>query len=301
MTDGSVYSPKNYDPDFLGPLTLRNALKHSINTIAVKLGMEVGLETVVQTAKDYGITTSIQPYPSTSIGAASVIPIQMAAAYSVFANTGVHVEPRFITRVEDADGTVLWETQPVRKQVASPQVTAIVRDMMSTVINNGSGYPARDPANGGLPYSVPAAGKTGTTNEGADVWFIGYTPTLLAGIWFGFDRPHKIAAGAAGGRFAGPVWGRFMNAVYVGDDPQLPIPEPWTWPDGIIALQIDSLTGLLASPGCPAERVYTEYFIPGTEPTEVCDPYSTSGLFGVPLGVPVDTAPRGRPPEQHRP
>jgi penicillin-binding protein 1A len=289
MSDGSVYSPKNYDPDFRGPLTLRDALKHSINTIAVKLGLDVGLETVVQTAKDYGITTRVLPYPSTSIGAPSVIPMQMAAAYSVFANAGVHVQPRYITRVEDADGNVLWETRVQRKQVANDQVTAIVRDMMSTVINNGSGYPARDPANKGLPYSVPAAGKTGTTNDGTDVWFIGFTPTLLATVWFGFDRPHTIAPGAAGGRFAAPVWGRFMNSVYVapeGATPMLPTPEPWSWPEGIVVKTVDRLTGLLASDLCPADRAYTEYFIPGTEPTALC---GTNGGFMGPLGQPIDT------------
>lgn len=283
MSDGSVYSPKNYDPDFRGPLTLRDALKHSVNTITVKLGMDVGLETVVQTAKDYGITTRVLPYPSTSIGAPSVIPMQMAAAYSVFANAGTRVQPRYITRVDDADGNVLWETRVERKQVANDQVSAIVRDMMASVVNNGTGYPARDPANKGLPYSVPAAGKTGTTNDGTDVWFIGFTPTLLATVWFGFDRPHTIAPGAAGGRFAAPVWGRFMSSLYVGDTPELPTPEAWRWPEGIIAKKVDRLTGLLASDMCPADRAYTEFFIPGSEPTQVC------GASSVPLGQPVDT------------
>ncbi len=288
MSDGTVYSPKNYDPDFRGPLTLRDALKHSVNTIAVKLGMDVGLEAVVQTAKDYGINTSVLPYPSTSIGAASVVPMQMAAAYTVFANSGVRVEPRFITRVEDAEGRVLWQTEPERKEVANAQVAAIVRDMMSTAVNNGSGYPARDPANKGLPYSVPAAGKTGTTNDGTDVWFIAFTPTLLASVWFGYDRPKTIVRGATGGRFAAPVWGRFMNSVYIGDSPELAMPSPWPWPEGIIAKEVDRETGMLASDACPAARIYTEYFIPGTEPTQLCDPFAAGGgLFGVPLGKPV--------------
>jgi penicillin-binding protein 1A len=288
MSDGTVYSPKNYDPDFLGPLTLRNALKHSINTVTVKLGMDVGLESVVQTARDFGISTRVLPYPSTSIGAASVYPMEMASAYSAFANAGVRAVPRYITRVEDSDGNVLWETQPQRKQVAKEQVTAITRDLMITVINNGTGAPARDRANHGLPYTVPAAGKTGTTNDGTDVWFIGFTPTLLTSVWFGFDRPHTISPGATGGRFAAPVWGRFMSSVYTGDNPELPLPEPWAMPAGIITKQVDSLTGLLASDACPADRVYTEYFIPGTEPTELCDPSAgMGGMFGVPLGRPV--------------
>ncbi|MEO5510485.1 MAG: PBP1A family penicillin-binding protein [Longimicrobiales bacterium] len=287
MSDGTVYSPKNYDPDFRGPLTLRDALKHSVNTITVKLGMDVGLETVVQTAKDYGIRTSVLPFPSTSIGAASVIPMEMAAAYTVFANAGVRAEPRYITRVDDAEGRVLWQTSPQRKEVANSQVAAIVRDMMTTVVNNGTGYPARDPANKGLPYSVPAAGKTGTTNDGTDVWFIGFTPTLLATVWFGYDRPRTIVPGASGGRFAAPVWGRFMNSIYIGDKPELPTPATWTLPEGLLAIQVDRETGLLPSATCPANRRYTELFIPGTEPGALCDPYANAGLFGTPLGRPV--------------
>ena len=297
MSDGSIYSPKNYDPGFMGPMSLRNALKHSINTITVQLGLDVGLETVVQTAKTYGITTPVPPYPSTSIGAPSVIPMQMASAYSVFANAGTRVSPRYITRVEDAEGRVLWQTKPERRDVADPGVTSIVRDMMSTVINNGTGYPARDPARGGLSYSIPAAGKTGTTNDATDVWFIGFTPTLLATVWFGFDRPRGIVPGAAGGRFAAPVWGRFMKSVYTGDTTELPTPPAWTWPENIVAIQIDSASGKLPGEGCGQAVVYTEYFIPGTQPNETCDPFTgAGGLFGAPVRPIPDTLDRPRRP-----
>jgi penicillin-binding protein 1A len=294
MDDGSVYSPRNYDPDFRGPMTLRDALKFSVNTIAVQLGMDVGLESVAQTAHDYGIATPVPAYPSTPIGAASVIPIQLAAAYTVFANAGTYVAPRFITRVEDAEGRVLWDTQPSAKVVADSLATAIVRDLMRSVVDNGSGYPARNPAEGGLPYAIPAAGKTGTTNDNTDVWFVGFTPNLLAAVWFGFDRPRRILPNAAGGVYAAPVWGSFMRSVYAGDEPELPAPGPWRMPEGVVALQVDRQTGHLASPWCPPERTYTEYFIRGTEPTEVCDPYRGTGLFGTPLRGTPDTLP-GRP------
>jgi penicillin-binding protein 1A len=288
MSDGSVYSPKNYDPDFRGPLTLRDALRSSINTIAVQLGLDVGLENVVQTARTYGITTDIPAYPSTSIGAAAVIPMQLTTAYSVFANAGVQVQPRYVTRVEDSQGRVLWQDPPERKRVANEEVTSIVRSMLGTVLDNGSGYPARDPAQGGLPYSVPAGGKTGTTNDGTDVWFAGFTPDLVATVWFGFDRPRTIISNAAGGRFAAPVWGRFMRSIYTGDNPELPTPEPWTWPSTIVTKQVDRETGKLASEVCPLDRTYTEYYIAGTEPTEACDPFmGGGGLFGAPLGRPV--------------
>jgi penicillin-binding protein 1A len=282
LDDGTVYAPKNYDPDFRGPLTLREALKFSVNTIAVKLGLDIGLEAVAQTAREYGISTPVPPYPSTSIGAPSVIPLELTAAYTVFANAGTYVEPRFITRVTDSQGRVLWETQPTSRQVADPQVAAIVRDLMRTVVDNGTGYPARNPAQGDLPYTVPAAGKTGTTNDATDVWFVGFTPNLLATVWFGFDRPRRILPGAAGGQYAGPVWGQFMRRVYFEQPAELPVPPPWGFPEGVVARQVDRRSGKLASEFCAGE-VYTEYFVEGTEPTDVCDPISGAGLFGAPL------------------
>jgi penicillin-binding protein 1A len=289
LEDGSVYTPKNYDPDFRGPLTLRDALKFSINTIAVKLGLDVGLEAVAQTAREYGINTPVPPYPSTSIGAPSVIPLELSAAYTVFANAGTWVAPRFIVRVADAQGRTLWETQPTRRQVADPQVAAIVRDLMRTALDNGTGYPARNPAQGNLPYSVPAAGKTGTTNDATDVWFVGFTPNLLATVWFGFDRPRRILPGAAGGQYAGPVWGQFMRQVYFGEPPELPVLPTWEFPEGVAARQIDRRSGKLASDFCAGE-VYTEYFVEGTEPNDVCDPYSGAGLFGAPMRrLPTDS------------
>jgi penicillin-binding protein 1A len=292
LEDGTVYAPKNYDPDFRGPLTLREALKFSVNTIAVKLGLDVGLEAVAQTAREYGISSPVPPYPSTPIGAPSVIPLELTAAYSVFANAGTYVVPRFIVRVTDAQGRRLWETQPTSRQVADPQVAAIVRDLMRTVVDNGTGYPARNPAQGDLPYSVPAAGKTGTTNDATDVWFVGFTPNLLATVWFGFDRPRRILPGAAGGQYAGPVWGQFMRQVYFGNPPELPVLQPWEFPEGVTARQIDRRSGKLASDFCAGDQVYTEYFVEGTEPTEVCDPYSGAGLFGAPLQrLPTDSVP----------
>jgi penicillin-binding protein 1A len=288
MPDGSEYSPKNYDPEFRGALTLRDALKFSINTVTVRLGMDIGLETVARTAREFGIRTPVYPYPSMPIGAADVVPMQLAEAYTVFANGGSRARARPILRVEDAAGRVLWQPQPEVEQVANPLAVAIARDLLQTALNNGTGYPARNPAEGGLPYSVPAAGKTGTTNDATDVWFAGFTPDLLAVVWFGFDRPKRIMGNAAGGRLAAPVWGRFMRDVYAGDDPELETPAPWSWPDGVVARTIDGDSGLLANEWCPSNTV-TEYFIAGTEPSEACSPYR-GGLFGAPIrGLLPDT------------
>jgi penicillin-binding protein 1A len=288
--DGSVYSPQNFDPDFRGPLTLRDALKFSVNTVAVKLGLEVGLSTVVQTARQMGLRTTIEPYPSTPIGAADVVPLQLAEAYTVFANTGTLVRSRHILRVEDSDGRVLWEPRPEREVAVLDSMTAaITRDLLRTALDNGTGYNVRNPALGNLPYEVPAAGKTGTTNDATNVWFVGFTPDLLGVVWFGFDRPRKIMNSATGGGLAAPVWGAFMRSVYYGDTKELEVPAPWPWPEGITTRRVDRETGKLASQWCPEQNAYTEFFIPGTEPTEACGP--GGGLFGAPFRpLGVDTA-----------
>jgi penicillin-binding protein 1A len=287
LPDGTVYSPKNYDPDFRGPVSLRDALKYSINTVTVRLGLDIGLEAVAQTARDFGIRTTVHPYPSMPIGANDVVPMQLAEAYTVFATNGRRARARPILRVEDASGNVIWQPSPEIDQVASPAANALTRDLLQTALNNGTGYAVRDPARGALPYSIPAAGKTGTTNDATDVWFAGFTPNLLAVVWFGFDRPKHIMTNAAGGGLAAPVWGRFVREVYRGDTPELPVPEPWPWPEGIVTRSIDRETGRLANEWCPY-NVVTEYFISGTEPSEACSPYR-GGLFGAPPRMPGDT------------
>lgn len=280
MGNGQIYSPGNSDGIFHGPVTLREALKKSINVVAVKLGQEVGMETVVQYARRLGLTTPVPPYPSTAIGAAEVYPIQLAGAYTALATSGYLAKPYPIIRVEDASGNVLWQAEPQRKQVLDSLAVYIVRDLMKGVLNNGTGYPARDPQRGNLPYTIPGAGKTGTTNDYTDAWFVGFTPSLLAAVWFGFDKPRTIMRGAEGGTLASPVWGQFMRRVYVSSTPPvLPPPPDWSVPSGLVTREVDSETGRLASELCPKERAYTEYFIPGTEPTEACDA-AAGGLFG---------------------
>jgi len=221
QVSGEEWKPQNFTEEFLGPITIREGLRRSINMIAIKLGMEVGLETVAQTAQRMGIRTEIERYESTAIGAAEVIPLQMAEAYSVFATLGTRVRPQPILRVENRDGDVLWEPQPDRAQVLDSLTTRIMVSMLEDVVAQGTGYNARDPNRGNLPYEVPAAGKTGTTNDATNVWFMGFTPNLMTAVWFGMDRPMTIwgtaAGGATGGGDAAPVWGKFMRRVYYGD------------------------------------------------------------------------------------
>jgi penicillin-binding protein 1A len=179
-------------------------------------------------------------------------------------------------------------------------------DMMKDVVNAGSGRSIRDPARGNIPKDLPAAGKTGTTNDATDVWFAGYTPNLLAVVWLGFDLPQSILPNAAGGAYAAPVWADFMRPLYFGDGdedsasvavpdtaaagmdaqgkgPRFPIPEDWPRPEGLVTAVIDRESGKLFSTDfCPPENMMEEIYLPGTQPTELCDLHAP-GLFGAPL------------------
>ena len=291
QVSGEDWRPANFENEFKGPMTIREGLYTSTNMIAIKLGWEeVGIESVAQTARRMGIQTEIERFPSTTIGAVEVIPLQIAEAYSTFPNLGTKVRPFPILRVEDSNGHVLWEPQPERAQVLDSAVTRIMVSMLEDVVTRGTGYNAIR-VNAGLPREVPAGGKTGTTNDGTNVWFTGFTPNLLATIWFGMDTPvpiFKLGSGrrqATGGALAAPVWGRFTKAIYYGTPADttaagvpeaatkgiLPIPQEWPIPSGIKAVLVDRKTGKLASRWCAEEDQYLEYYIPGTEPTEYCD------------------------------
>ncbi|MFC1791082.1 penicillin-binding protein 1A, partial [Gemmatimonadota bacterium] len=217
---GPEWKPQNFSEEFLGPITIREGLRRSINMIAIKLGMEVGLETVAQTAQRMGIRTEIERYESTSIGAAEVIPLQLAEAYATFATLGTRVRPQPIVRVLSPDGEVLWEPQPERTQVLDSLTARVMVSMLEDVVAQGTGYNAIR-LRSELPYEIAAAGKTGTTNEGTNVWFMGFTPNLMAAVWFGMDRPQNIWENATGGGDAAPVWGRFMKRVYYSDSTQV--------------------------------------------------------------------------------
>ncbi len=287
QVSGEEWKPKNFDEEFHGPMTIREGLRRSINMVAIKLALEIGLESVAQTAWRMGVRTPIERFPSTAIGAATVIPIQMAEAYSSFATLGTRVRPHPILRVESADGEVLWAPQPDRTQVLDSLVARVAVSMLEDVATRGTAATALRVV-AGLPPEFPAGGKTGTTNDGTDTWFIGFTPSLMAAVWFGMDQPQQIRPRATGGGDAAPVWGRFMKQVYYGAEdwdgtavaedgtptegaPMLEVPEPWPVLQGLVTRQVDDRTGMLASQWCPAERVYTELYIEGTEPTEPCD------------------------------
>jgi penicillin-binding protein 1A len=272
---GGVWTPQNYDGKFEGPMPMRRGLYQSRNIVAIKVGMELGEQSVIDMARKFGLTTPIPPYPSINIGAADVYPIEMIAAYSAFATLGTRSSPTSIVRVENAKGDVLWEPTPVRAPVMSPEESWLMVSMMKDVVQRGTAA-----GSVGSQFHIPAGGKTGTTNDGADVWFIGYTSDLVAGVWMGLDKPAKIKGNAQGGVLAAPAWTAFMNEVYR----RKPAPPDWPRPDGIVVRQIDPVSGMLAGPGCSGS--VNEFFIAGTDPTQPCVPsYATPGVdttFGVP-------------------
>jgi penicillin-binding protein 1A len=269
-TAGSpVWRPGDHVADTIQSLSLRSALAVSSNNAAVRLGQWVGEGRVASMGQRLGLTTPIPLYPSIHLGAAEVVPAELVAAFAAFGNGGYRVEPSLVRRVEDTHGKILWRAPGARHQVLDPGVAFLTLTMLEDAVNSGTGTAVR--ANG---FWQPAAGKTGTTNEGKDVWFIGLTPDLVAGVWLGFDRPRAIMPGASGGRLAAPVWADVMNRAYR----ERANPAPWVAPANVVSAQIDERTGYLATSSCPPEDVRIEYFLVGTEPRSYCPVHAESGV-----------------------
>ena len=255
--DSQVYRPKNADGEFLGRITMREALAKSRNPVAVRLWDAAGADSVIALAQRMGLTAPIAPYPSSAIGASVVRPIDLVGAFTAIANLGSAVEPRFVLRVDDPAGRAVYG-QPVRflAPAMDSSVAYVVRGIMREAVESGTAASVRRY----IPASVPVAGKTGTTDDNSDVWFVGITPQIVAGVWLGFDRPKTITPGAAGGSLAAPIFGQ-MLARWGG----LSV-DPWSPPSGVVVAELDRLTGLLAESETPPERRYMENFVAGTEP-----------------------------------
>ncbi|MBW3628764.1 MAG: transglycosylase domain-containing protein [Gemmatimonadetes bacterium] len=266
------YQPADHVADSLS-LDLREALRLSSNRASVALGERVGVQPVIQTARSLGITTRIEPYPSTFLGAAAVMPLQLVAAFTAFANEGIRSAPRLILRVEDADGEVLYQAPVAQKLAFTPEAAFLTTSLMREVVDHGTGYPARA---AGLRYEVPAAGKTGTTNESTDAWFVGVTPDIAAGVWIGFDQPRTIFSGADGSKLAAPLWGRILGKYYASR----PTPAEWAPPANVVSATIDRASGMLATAGCGPADIRDEWFIVGTEPVEYCPLHPEPGIGG---------------------
>jgi penicillin-binding protein 1A len=252
------YEPKNYDYHYIGPITLRKALALSRNVCAVRLIEKLTPQKVCEYAHLMGINSQLRPYYSLALGSSEVSLLEMVRSFATLANLGKKIVPLLITKIVDSDGIVLKENYPTSEQVLSPQTAFIVTSMLKSVLDEGTGYLIRR-----YGYYGVGAGKTGTTDNFTDAWFIGYTPYLTCGIWVGFDKKKKIFEGATGGVVCAPIWAEFMkNIAYLYPADDFPIP------DSIVSLKICNETGDLATPNCPEIR--EEYFIKGNEPTEYC-------------------------------
>ncbi len=272
------WSPKNFDGKFMGAMPMRRALYLSRNLAAVHVGQELGPQAVAGQARKLGLSTPVPNYPSIYLGAAAVYPVEMVAAYTAFAALGTRAAPYAIVRVEDRDGRVLWQPEPVRAPALSPEEAYLVVSMMKDVNVRGTASGAV----WGAGFRVPSAGKTGTTNDGADAWYIGYTPDLVAGVWVGMDRPRPIKGNAQGGELAAPAWTAFMSEVYR----RRPAPSDWARPAGVVEVELVAGTGLRYLPECVGAPVVTELYVAGLEPTETCVP---GQVYGPPGAAPADS------------
>jgi penicillin-binding protein 1A len=218
-TGSGPYSPHNYDEKFEGIITLRRALAQSRNIPALKLANKVGMKSVIDYAERFGITARLPPYLPVALGAAEITLMEQTSAYSVFPNDGVRVTPRYITKVTDYEGRVLEEDYPDVKDVVSARTARIMTAMLREVVLHGTGVAAAK-----MPF--PVAGKTGTTNDFTDAWFVGFSPAMTCGVWVGFDEKKSLGAKETGAHAALPIWMNFMTAAMVGKDPGQFQPSP---------------------------------------------------------------------------
>lgn len=249
---GGTWKPKNYDNTFRGPVTMREALTYSINIVSVKIMEQIGAPYTVDFAKKLGFTSKIEPNLALALGAASVSPFELTEAYSVFANKGQLLAPYFITKVTDNDGRLLQETAPaVPIPAVSPEASYVITNLMQSVVMSGTGHRAT--------INRPVAGKTGTTNEAKDAWFVGYVPQVVTGVWVGYDQERSLGSGGTGGQAAAPIWAEFMQKATAS----LPV-EDFQAPENVSFVLINPRTGRLAREGTPGAVM--ECFIKGSEP-----------------------------------
>jgi penicillin-binding protein 1B len=255
--DGETdYSPSNYQNEYDGPITLRRALAHSRNIVAIKVAEATGYDHVADLWQQISVGTTARPYPAIALGVFEASPIEMATAYTLFPNQGAVRPLTAMTRIVANSRTLVVPTG-APKSIARPATAYLVTNMMRSVLDEGTGAGAR-----AAGFALDAAGKTGTTNDLRDAWFIGFTPELLTVVWVGFDNNQPI--GLSGSQAALPIWTQFMKRALAAR-PSI----PFAVPDGVGFADIDADNGKLATPNCP--KVVHEAFLAGTEPTEYCD------------------------------
>ncbi len=262
------WKPQNYDGSTGGLTTFREGLRKSLNLISVRMVQQdiAPAEQVKLTAKRMGINTDIRAVDAIALGTSEVLPIEMVSAYSALANKGVYSKPFAITKIEDRYGNIIKEYYPDRKEVLSEETAYLMTSLMQTVMDRGTGGSARWK----YKFNRPAAGKTGTTQGWSDAWFVGFTPQIAAGCWFGVDDFQvPLGPGQDGGRAALPAWSMFMKAAH--DSLELPLAK-FEKPSGIQDKEICNVTKKLPLPACPVEQ---EIFKEGTEPTQNCKVHKT--------------------------
>jgi len=273
MQDGTVWQPENYDRRFLGWMTLRQGLARSRNVVTTQLVQRVGPRKVVEYARKFGFTTRIRPVLSLGMGTSEVKLIDLVSAYGVFPNHGIRVEPTTVLRIVDKDGNVLEDRlQGKENEVLSVETAAVMTSLLQSVMDdrNGTGYGARRDG-----FKRPAGGKTGTTQNFADAWFVGFTPQIVAGVWIGFDAKVSLGSGKSGATMARPVWTRFMKQAHevLGLDV-----EDFEIPSGVAQVEVCGDTYQVASIYCP--KRLNELFVPGSAPKRPCP---THTAFATPV------------------
>lgn len=278
-----IYEPRNYKEEYHGPVTLRYALAMSLNNATVKLAEEVGYDKVADLAKSAGIA-SVKATPAMALGAYDATPLEMAGAYTAFANEGTRLSPILINSVRNAKGDIVQDFNTDKRQILDPRVAFVMTDMMQGVVNFGLGYSAVR----GRGFQAPAAGKTGSSHDG---WFAGYTSNLLCIVWVGYDDYSDLHL--SGAQTAAPIWTEFMKKASALS--QYADMRSFSQPSGVVDVQLDKGTNRLATPSCP--ETYTAAFVAGTEPRETCDQSSgVGGFFSHILGLgekPLPPPPQG--------
>ena len=271
-----VYVPGNFDDKFLGPVTLRQGLEKSRNLVSIRLNDKVGPGSVARLAHRMGIKSRLDPVVSLGLGTSVVSVLELTNAFASFANAGVHAESYGVIRIEDSEGKVLEENAPQEQEVLSPQIDYLMVNLMKGVVQNGTARAARR-------LKRPVGGKTGTSQEHRDLWFVGFTPDLATGAWMGYDDFTPLGRkDLTGGSTVVPLWTDYMEKI-LADYP----PRDFSAPDGIVFAKVDLDSGMLALPSCP--RVGLEAFLKDTEPKNFCNKdhsLPAPGLSGVNPGNP---------------
>jgi penicillin-binding protein 1A len=252
------YIPRDFDPDYFGFITYRTALEHSVNIAAVHLLNQTGYGRVIDTARNMHVTANLQPYPSMALGAFEITLWELTGAYTAIDNGGVWVEPRFMTRIADSEGKTLEEFHSATQPVFDPKAAFLLVQAMTGVIKRGTGSLAAD-------MKGHFAGKTGTTDDYTDSWFIGFNPAMLCGVWSGRDDHKPLGHLETGSRLGLPIWRGFMEPATAGQEAL-----DWPVPDGVSQILIDPNTGLRAGVDSPCTEIRPEYFVEGTEPKRTC-------------------------------